>query len=266
MATVEILRSFAVAVYPGSTAVLNLSTGSFFQVDSEATPILMAIARGAAAAALEQQMAELCKIPRYAARERVRALQLQLASPYALASSQGSFVRTLGAVHIGEHHGILRIGEAPTLRGATLRSKDGVYFVGGPKDSGKSLLCAALERRGFQLLAEGAMPLRIRNGKIDLALAHAWFLESKRSSGMGLMLAACSAGYVINQLLTHTSSSHSRGAWVEIFRLYAALAEDLPAFRVTLPEGALAVQQAVSGFTQALGMRAHEGSASRSTW
>lgn len=258
MLTVEILRSFAIAVYPGSTVALNLATGSFFQVDAEATSIVLAVARGTAAATVEQRIAELCKIPRYAAKERVRALQLQLVSPYELASSQGLFVRTLGAVSIGERHGRLHGGEAPLLRGAMLRAQEGTYLLAGPNDSGPSLLCSALGRGGFKIVRDGMLPLSIKNGSIDLPVAQAWFLESKRSSGLGLTLATCSAGFVVTQLLAHTASTHSRGAWVELFTLYAALAADLPAFRVTLPEDALSLQQAAIGYTHARSRRAQQ--------
>ncbi len=258
MLTVEILRSFAIAVYPGSTVALNLATGSFFQVDAEATSIVLALARGTEAAAVEQRIAELCKIPRYAAKERVRALQLQLISPCELASSQGLFVRTMGAVSIRDRHGRLHGGEPPLLRGAMLRAEDGAYLLAGPKDSDTSLLCRALGRGGFKVVRDGVLPLSIKNGSIDLALAQAWFLESKRSSGLGLTLATCSAGFVVNQLLTHTTSTHSRGGWVELFTLYAALAADLPAFRVSMPEGALTLEQAAFGYTHARRARAQQ--------
>jgi hypothetical protein len=258
MAVVEIVRSFAVAMFPGATLVLNLATGTFFHVDVEATLVLLAVARGAPVDEVEQQMAELCKSPRYAARERVRALQLQLRSPFALASNQGSFARILGAVRIGEQPGTLRDGPELTLHGATLRSSEGIHLLVGPRGSGKSLLCNTLKQHRFRIVEDGAVTLRSRKRRIDVSVATAWFLEAKRSSGLGLTLAACTPTFVATQLLDHTSSMHPRGAWVEIFQLYAELAMTVPAFRVTLPHGVIEVQEAVSGFAEALRLRAPE--------
>lgn len=263
--TVEVLRSFALATFPSGTLLLNLSTGVFFEADGAAAGILLALGRAAPAAELDREMAALCKIPAYAARERVRALQLQLSSPYELASSHGSLVRMLGAVRIDTQPGLLRAGEAVLLDGATLRMRDELYLLTGREVSGRALLCSALRRRGCRLVEEGTVNLRSKGGRIDQPILHGWFLETKRSRGMGLMLAACSPGFVAAGLLTHTSSTHSRGAWVEIFRMYVRFADEVPAFRVTLPDGELAVHQAVAGFTQALGLGAQESDGSRSS-
>lgn len=266
MATpVEILRSFAVASFPSGALVLNLSTGVFFEAEPAAAGILLALARSAPPAEMDREMAALCKIPAYAARERVRAVQLQLSSPYELASSHGSLVRMLGTVRISAQPGLLRVGEAVLLEGATVRMRDEMYLMTGREVSGRSLLCGALRRRGCRMVEEGTVKLRSKGGRIEQPIAHGWFLETRRSKGMGLMLAACNPGFVAAGLLTHTSSTHSRGAWVEIFRMFVRFADEVPAFRVTLPEGELGVHQAVAGFTQALDHHGSQEDGSRSS-
>lgn len=259
MCTVEVVRSFAVATFVGGSVVLNLATGTFFHLDADVTPIVLGIARDLPAAEVEEQMATLRKIPRYVARERVRALQLQLASPFSLASSprlgNESFVDVAGSVQISEEAGILRPGDTVSLQGAALRTTEGVFFVGGPRGAGKSVICSALAQRGFEVLDDGMVKLPIQRGHITTSLAQAWFLEARRRTGMGLILARRNAPFAMAQLLTHTRSSHARGAWVEIFKIYAKLAEELPSFRVTVPEGVPAVQQAVRDFTGGFGFR-----------
>lgn len=259
MGSVEVVRSFAVAPLSGGTVVLNLSSGTFFHVQEEATAIVLDIARELPGAEIEERMASLRKIPRYVARERVRALQLQLASPFMLASSPrlgaDTVVEVGGTVQIAEAAGILKPGENLLLRGSALRTPEGVFFLGGPRNCGKSALCAAFAQRGLEIVGDGEVKLPIQKGRISMPFAQMWFLEPKRRSGMGLMLARRTPPHVMGQLLAHTISSHARGAWVEIFRIYAALCEDLPAFRVSMPEGVAALQQAVRDFTGGFGFR-----------
>lgn len=259
MGSVEVVRSFAVAPLTGGTVVLNLASGTFFHLESEATAVVLDIARELPFAEIEERMAALRKIPRYVARERVRALQLQLASPFTLASSPRlgteSFVEVGGSVQIAEAPGILKQGESIWLRGSALRTPEGVFVLGGPAGCGKSTLCQAFAQRGLDVLDDGLVKLAVQKGRITPPMAQAWFLEAKRKSGMGLMLARRSAPYVMGQLLAHTASSHARGAWVEIFKIYATLCEELPAFRVSTPEGVAAVQQAVRDFTGGFGFR-----------
>lgn len=259
MGAVEVVRSFAVAPFVGGTVVLNLATGTYFHLDADVTPIALGIARDLPPAEIEEQMATLRKIPRYVARERVRALQLQLASPFSLASSprlgSDSFVEVAGSVQITEEAGILRPGDTLALQGAALRTPEGLFFIGGARGAGKTVVCSALAQRGLDVIDDGLVKLPVQRGRISTPLSQAWFLESRRRSGMGLILARRNAPFVMAQLLSHTRSSHARGAWVEIFKIYARLAEELPSFRVTVPEGVPAVQQAVRDFTGGFGFR-----------
>lgn len=261
MGSVEVVRSFAVAALPGGTIVLNLGSGTFFHVEQDATATVLDIARELPSGEIEERTAALRKIPRYVARERVRALQLQLASPFALASSPrprlgaDTFVEVGGSVQIAEAPGVLKQGDSIVLRGSALRTPEGVFFVGGPPGSGKSTTCQAFAQRGLHILDDGAVKLPVQKAPIALPLAQAWFLDAKRRSGMGLMLARRTPPYVMGQLLSHTCSSHARGAWVDLFKIYAALCEQLPAFRVSLPEGVAAVQQAVRDFAGGFGFR-----------
>lgn len=259
MGTVEVVRNFAVAPFVGGSVVLNLTSGTFFQLEADLTPIVLDIARDLPSPEVEERMATLRKIPRYVARERVRALQLQLASPFALASSprlgSESLVEVAGAVRITEAAGILKPGETVTLRGAALRTPEGLFFVGGPGGCGKTVVCSALAQRGLEVIEDGSVKLPIQKGRVSLPLAQAWFVEPRRRSGMGLILARRNAAFVMSQLLGHTTSPHPRGAWVEIFKVYAHLAEELPTFRVTIPEGVPALQQAVRDFTGGFGFR-----------
>ena len=259
MGSVEVVRSFAVAPLSGGTVVLNLASGTFFHLEGEATAIVLDIARDLPSAEIEERMSSLRKIPRYVARERVRALQLQLASPFTLASSPrlgaDNFVEVGGSVQIAEAPGILKPGENVSLRGSALRTPEGLFFLGGPKACGKSAVCSAFAQRGLEVIGDGEVKLPIQKGRIAMPFAQMWFLESKRRSGMGLMLARRTPPYVMGQLLAHTVSSHARGAWVEIFKIYATLCEDLPAFRVSMPEGVAALQQAVRDFTGGFGFR-----------
>ena len=271
MAVVEIVRSFAVASFQNATVVLNLGTGTLFQLEAESAPTVLDIARDMPSAEIEERMALLRKIPRYVARERVRALQLQLASPFTLASSprlgQTSFIDITGRVNIGQAPGVLRPGEALQWSGAAVRSQEGIMFIGGPPQSGKSLLCEALAARGCEILSDGTVQVPIQRAsekaaeggkaspdsvnKIGVSWAQAWFIEPQSRAGMGIILARRSPVFTMTQLLTHTKSSHARGAWVEIFKMVALLAEDLPAFRVTLPQGTDAVHAAVADFAGA---------------
>lgn len=259
MAVVEIVRSFAVASFQNATVVLNLGTGTFFQLEAESAPTVLDIARDLPSPEIEERMALLRKIPRYVARERVRALQLQLASPFTLASSprlgQTSFVDVAGRVNIGQAPGVLRPGEILQWSGAAVRLHEGITFIGGPPGSGKTLLCSALRERGCEILDDGTVQVPVQKGQLSVPLAQAWFLEPQSRAGMGLILARRSPVFAMTQLMTHTKSSHARGAWVEIFKLYATLSEELVAFRVTLPQGAAAVVAAVGDFAGALSFR-----------
>jgi hypothetical protein len=138
----------------------------------------------------------------------------------------------------------------------TLRTSEGLLLVGGNAGVGKTSLADGLTHLGLTVHQDGEVAVPIIKEQVrDFPLSQAWFLQPKRRSGLGLVLARKDSPFALSQFLGHVVSSHPRGAWVEIFKAFAQFTAELPAFEVSVPEGTVAMREAVGDFAGAHGFR-----------
>jgi hypothetical protein len=232
--------------------VVNLETGRVLRFAGRLGGAVAAVVAGVTTPAVASDLAKELSVPRYVARELVRAILNELDSATDLQSRTrvlGDAVVQASAFFRVHHLAPTRADEDCHAGAALVTTHHGPLLIVGPRGAGKSALCRSFAARGANIAWDGLRAFSRQDEGLSWGkVGQAWFVDGRRRNGLGFKLVRLDRAAGLVSLLGAVTSEHCGTEWLRIVRACLSLVGGTPLFEATVPNSLTDLDAAVRDY------------------